>query len=457
MRYPVPIANNLNGEFYVKGSGDVLMRYWQPKYETMKKEELAALQSKRLKKTAASVYENVPFYREKFRQLGIRPDDIMSGGDIRKLPLTRKTDLRDNYPFGLFAVPKKDIVRIHASSGTSGKATVVGYTRNDLETWSDLMARNFTMVGLDENDVFQNAVNYGLFTGGLGFHYGIEKIGAMAVPSGTGNTARQLEMMIDFGVTALHCTPSYALYLAETAREMDLVDDLSLKVGCFGAEPWSSNTRKQLENSLNIKAYDSYGLSELMGPGVAFECQEQDGLHLWNDHFFVEVLDGEGEQVAEGEKGELVLTSLTKEALPIIRYRTGDITRLLESECSCGRTTTRISRLLGRADDMLIVRGINVFPSQIEDIISKVPEITEHFQVILDRNQKMLDELTVRVELEENAFTGELKDLAAVKRHVENELKSVLNIRTAVELVEKGTIPRCEGKSKKVIDRRNAL
>jgi phenylacetate-CoA ligase len=457
VRYPVPIANNLNGEFYVKGSGDVLMRYWQPKYETMKKEELAALQSKRLKKTAASVYENVPFYREKFRQLGIRPDDIMSGGDIRKLPLTRKTDLRDNYPFGLFAVPKKDIVRIHASSGTSGKATVVGYTRNDLETWSDLMARNFTMVGLDENDVFQNAVNYGLFTGGLGFHYGIEKIGAMAVPSGTGNTARQLEMMIDFGVTALHCTPSYALYLAETAREMDLVDDLSLKVGCFGAEPWSSNTRKQLENSLNIKAYDSYGLSELMGPGVAFECQEQDGLHLWNDHFFVEVLDGEGEQVAEGEKGELVLTSLTKEALPIIRYRTGDITRLLESECSCGRTTTRISRLLGRADDMLIVRGINVFPSQIEDIISKVPEITEHFQVILDRNQKMLDELTVRVELEENAFTGELKDLAAVKRHVENELKSVLNIRTAVELVEKGTIPRCEGKSKKVIDRRNAL
>ncbi|AFV22567.1 phenylacetate-CoA ligase [Methanolobus psychrophilus R15] len=451
------IANNLNREFYVKGSGDVLMKYWQPKYETMKKEELAALQSKRLKKTAAAVYENVSFYREKFRQLGIRPEDIRSADDIRKLPVTKKTDLRDNYPFGLFAVPKKNIVRIHASSGTSGKATVVGYTRNDLETWSDLMARNFTMVGLDENDVFQNAVNYGLFTGGLGFHYGIEKIGAMAVPSGTGNTARQLEMMIDFGVTALHCTPSYALYLAETAREMDLVDELSLRVGCFGAEPWSSNTRKQLENSLNIKAYDSYGLSELMGPGVAFECQEQNGLHLWNDHFLVEVLDEEGEQVAEGEKGELVLTSLTKEALPIIRYRTGDITRLLESECCCGRTTTRISRLLGRADDMLIVRGINVFPSQIENIIAKVPEVTEHFQVILDRNQKMLDELTVRVELEENAFTGELKDLAAVKRHVENELKSVLNIRTAVELVEKGTIPRSEGKSKKVIDRRNAL
>ena len=437
--------------------GDVPMNYWQPKYETMKKEELAELQLKRLKKTAAAVYNNVPFYREKFRELGISPDDIRSLDDISKLPTTRKTDLRDNYPFGLFAVPKKDVVRIHASSGTSGKPTVVGYTKNDIENWSDLMARNLTMVGLDSNDVFQNAVNYGLFTGGLGFHYGVERMGAMTVPSGTGNTCRQLEMMMDFGVTAIHCTPSYALYLAETAREMDIVDKLSLRVGCFGAEPWSSNTRKQLENSLNIKAYDSYGLSELMGPGVAFECEEQDGLHVWSDHFFVEVLDENGEQVAEGEKGELVLTSLTKEALPIIRYRTGDITRLLESECSCGRTTPRISRLLGRADDMLIVRGINVFPSQIEDVIVKIPEVTEHFQVLLDRNVKMLDEITVKVELEENAFTGELKDLAAVRRHVENELKGVLNIRTNVELVEKGTIPRSEGKSKKVVDRRNAL
>lgn len=440
-----------------KRCGVVLMKYWQPKYETMNREELAALQSKRLKKTTVSVFNNVPFYSKKFKELGIKTDDIKSIEDISKLPTTKKTDLRDNYPFELFAVPKKDIVRIHASSGTSGKPTVVGYTAKDIDTWSDLMARNFTMVGLDNNDVFQNAVNYGLFTGGLGFHYGIEKIGAMTVPSGTGNTARQLEMMIDFGVTALHCTPSYALYLAETAQEMDIVDKLSLKVGCFGAEPWSSNTRKQLEDAFNIKAYDSYGLSELMGPGVAFECEEQDGLHVWSDHFFVEVLDEEGEQVAEGEKGELVLTSLTKEALPIIRYRTGDITRLLESECSCGRTTTRISRLLGRADDMLIVRGINVFPSQIEDVIVKIPEITEHFQIIVDRNSKMMDELTVRVELEEEAFTGELKDLAAVKRHVENELKGILNIRTNVELVERGTIPRTAGKSKKVVDRRAAL
>ena len=255
-------------------SGDTHMKYWQPKYETMGHEELKELQLTRLKKTVAATYNNVPFYARRFREAGIKPEDIRSLDDLRRLPFTRKTDLRDNYPFGLFAVPKKDIVRIHASSGTSGKPTVVGYTRNDLEAWSDLLARNLTMVGLGKDDVFQNAVNYGLFTGGLGFHYGAEKIGAMTVPSGTGSTVRQLEMMMDFGVTALHCTPSYALYLAETAREMDIVDKLSLRVGCFGAEPWSSNTRKQLENILNIKAYDSYGLSELMGPGVAFECQE---------------------------------------------------------------------------------------------------------------------------------------------------------------------------------------
>ncbi|AGB49961.1 coenzyme F390 synthetase [Methanomethylovorans hollandica DSM 15978] len=433
------------------------MKYWQPKYETMGHAELKELQLTRLKKTVAATYNNVPFYARRFKEAGIRPEDIRSLDDLKNLPFTYKADLRDNYPFGLFAVPKSEVVRIHASSGTSGKPTVVGYTKNDLETWSDLLARNLTMVGLGKDDVFQNAVNYGLFTGGLGFHYGVEKIGAMIVPSGTGSTTRQLEMMIDFGVTALHCTPSYALYLAETAREMDIVDKLSLRVGCFGAEPWSSNTRKQLEKILNIKAYDSYGLSEVMGPGVAFECEEQDGLHLWSDHFFVEVLDENGEQVSEGEKGELVLTSLTKEAFPIVRYRTGDITRLLESECSCGRTTVRISRLLGRADDMLIVRGINVFPSQIEDVVVKIPEITEHFQVILDRNKKMLDEITVKVEITENAFTGELRDLAELQKHVEDELQSVLNIRTNVELAEKGSIPRTEGKSKKVIDRRNAL
>ncbi len=433
------------------------MKYWQPEYETMNHNELDKLQLDRLKKTVAKVYNNVLFYRNKFDQAKVTPSDIRSLDDISKLAQTEKSDLRDNYPFDLFAVPKKEIVRIHSSSGTSGKPTVVGYTSQDIVNWSDIMARNMVMIGLTKDDVFQNSVNYGLFTGGLGFHYGVEKLGAMVVPSGTGKTAKQLEMMLDYGVTGLHCTPSYALYLAETAQEMDILDDLSLRIGCFGAEPWSSNTRKVLESTLNLKAFDSYGLSEMYGPGVAFECEEQDGLHIWSDHFLVEVLDPEGEPVSEGEKGELVLTSLTKEALPLIRYRTGDITRLLESECACGRTTHRISRMLGRADDMLIVRGINVFPSQIEEVIVQIPQITDQFQVILDRGRHHLDEIMVRVELEDDAFTGELKDLAAVRRHVENELKNILSIRTNVELVEKGTIPRTSGKSQKIVDRRNAL
>jgi phenylacetate-CoA ligase len=433
------------------------MKYWQPEYETMQKDEMRQLQLKRLKKTAASVYENVPFYNKKFKELGVSPENIDSVNDITNLPVTKKPDLRANYPFGLFATSKKDIVRIHASSGTSGKPTVVGYTENDIRTWADMMARDLKMVGVGPDDVFQNSLNYGLFTGGLGFHNGAERLGAMTVPAGTGNTARQLEMMQDFGVTAINCTPSYALYLAETAEEMDILDKLSLRIGTFGGEPWSSNTRKDIEDVFGMKAYDSYGLSELIGPGVAFECEEQDGLHIWDDHFLVEVLDLNGEQVSEGEKGELVLTSLTKEAFPVIRYHTGDITRLLESECACGRTSTRISRIMGRADDMLIVRGINVFPSQIEDVLVGINEITDQFQILLKRNAHKMDEITVRVELSDNAFTGELKDLAAVKKHVENELKSVLNIRTNVDLAEKGTIPRTTGKAKRVVDHREAL
>jgi phenylacetate-CoA ligase len=433
------------------------MKYWQPEYETMQKDEMRQLQLKRLKKTAANVYGNVPFYKDKFKALDVCPENINTVDDITNLPITKKSDLRANYPFGLFATPKKDIVRIHASSGTSGKPTVVGYTENDIHTWADMMTRDLKMAGVGSDDIFQNSLNYGLFTGGLGFHNGAERLGAMTVPAGTGNTARQLEMMQDFGVTVINCTPSYALYLAETAEEMDILDKLSLRIGTFGGEPWSSNTRKDIENVFGMKAYDSYGLSELIGPGVAFECEEQDGLHIWDDHFLVEVLDSNGEQVAEGEKGELVLTSLTKEAFPVIRYHTGDITRLLESECACGRTSTRISRIMGRADDMLIVRGINVFPSQIEDVLVGINEITDQFQILLKRNEHKMDEITVRVELSDNAFTGELKDLAAVKKHVENELKSVLNIRTNVDLVEKGTIPRTTGKAKRVIDHREAL
>ncbi len=433
------------------------MKYWQPKYETMGHAEMKELQLKRLKNSVKLVYDNVPFYRQKFKEAGVTPDDIKTLEDVRKLPHTRKTDLRDNYPFGLFAANQDDIVRIHASSGTSGKPTVVGYTANDIDAWSDLIARSLTMVGLSNKDVIQNSMNYGLFTGGMGFHYGVEKLGAMTVPAATGNTARQLEMMIDFGVTAVHCTPSYAFYLAETAEELDLIDKLSLKAAIFGGEPWSENTRKKLEKRLNLKAYDCYGLSEMIGPGVGFECQEQDGLHIWNDNFLVEVLDENGEQVAEGEKGELVLTSLNKEGFCNIRYRTGDMTRLLESDCACGRTTTKISRLLGRVDDMLIVRGINVFPSQIQDVISRIPEVGEQFQLVLDRNKHMLDELTVEVELEENAFTGDLKDLKAVQNHVQKELKAILNIRTNVELLEKGSIERTAGKAKRIIDRREKL
>ena len=431
------------------------MNYWQPKYELMAREELEELQLRRLKSVAEKVYRNVPFYHRKFQEAGVAPEDIKSLADISRLPTTRKQDLRDNYPFGLFAVPREEVVRVHASSGTTGKPTVVGYTARDIETWSDLMARDFVMVGVEKKDIFQNAVNYGFFTGGLGVHYGIERMGAMAVPSGVGNTERQLEIMMDFGVTVLHCTPSYALYLAETAKARGVVDKLNLRIGCFGAEPWSDESRRELEEALNIKAYDSYGLSEMMGPGVAFECQEQDGLHIWEDHFLIEILDKNEQPCAPGEPGELVITSLTKEAMPLIRYHTGDVTYIMEESCPCGRTSRKLHRFLGRADDMLIVRGINVFPSQIEDVLVSIPEIGSYFQVIVDRKKHGLDEISIQVELKDEAFTGELSDLARIQKKTEERLKSVLNVRSKIELVEKGSIPRTAGKSKKVVDRRD--
>ena len=431
------------------------MNYWQPKYELMAREELEELQLRRLKSVAEKVYNSVPFYHRKFQEAGVTPEDIKSLADISRLPTTRKQDLRDNYPFGLFAVPREEVVRVHASSGTTGKPTVVGYTAKDIETWSDLMARDFVMVGVEKKDIFQNAVNYGFFTGGLGVHYGIERMGAMAVPSGVGNTERQLEIMMDFGVTILHCTPSYALYLAETAKARGVVEKLSLRIGCFGAEPWSDESRRELEEALNIKAYDSYGLSEMMGPGVAFECQEQDGLHIWEDHFLIEILDKSEQPCAPGEPGELVITSLTKEAMPLIRYHTGDVTYIMEDKCPCGRTSRKLHRFLGRADDMLIVRGINVFPSQIEDVLVSIPEIGSYFQVIVDRKKHGLDEISIQVELKDEAFTGELSDLARIQKKTEERLKSVLNVRSKIELVEKGSIPRTAGKSKKVVDRRD--
>lgn len=382
----------------------------------MNRSELEELQLRRLKRTLEQVYRNVPFYHNRMAEAGINPQDINSLKDIEKLPFTRKTDLRDNYPFGLFAVPLEEIVRVHASSGTTGKPTVVGYTKKDIETWSDMMARDFVMVGVTKKDIFQNAVNYGFFTGGLGVHYGIERMGAMAVPSGTGNTERQLEIMADFGVTVVHCTPSYALYLAETAKAKGFMERLKLRIGCFGAEPWSEEARQELEAAFNIKAYDSYGLSEMFGPGVAFECQEQDGLHIWEDHFLVEIIDKDGNPCAPGERGELVLTSLTKEAMPLIRYKTGDVTYLLEDSCNCGRVCRRVHRFLGRADDMLVVRGINVFPSQIEDVLLSIPEIGDYFQVIVDRKHHGLDELTIQVEMKDEAFTGRSRIWHACRR-----------------------------------------
>jgi phenylacetate-CoA ligase len=430
------------------------MNFWQPKIETMKRSDLQDLQMRRLKDTVKRAYDNVPFYHQKMKDLGMTPSDLAGLEDARALPDTRKGDLRENYPFGLFAVPESEIVRVHASSGTTGKPTVVGYTARDIETWSDMVARDLVMVGCRREDVFQNAVNYGFFTGGLGIHYGIERMGAMAVPSGTGDTKRQIEIMIDFGVTALHCTPSYALYLAETVTEMGVVGDLHLRIGCFGAEPWSDRARIELEEMLGIKAYDSYGLSEMFGPGVAFECQEQDGLHIWEDHFLVEVLDPEGEACAPGERGELVLTSLTKEAMPLIRYHTGDVTYMMEGDCPCGRSSVRLHRFLGRADDMLVVRGINVFPSQIEDVLLKIPEIGDYFQVVVDRKRHALDDISIKVEVSDLAFTGELADLARLQKKVEGELKSVMKIRSKVELVEKGSLPRTQGKSKKIVDLR---
>ena len=420
----------------------------------MDRAELEELQLRRLKSTVESVYKNVPFYHERMLRAGVSPQDIRNLKDLKRLPITNKANLRENYPFGLFAVPRDNVVRVHASSGTTGKPTVVGYTAKDIETWSDMMARDFMMVGVTKQDVFQNAANYGFFTGGLGIHFGIERLGAMAVPSGVGSTDRQLEIMQDFGVTVLHCTPSYALYLAETAKFKGITDKLKLKIGCFGAEPWSDEARRDLEETLGIKAYDSYGLSEMYGPGVAFECQEQNGLHIWEDHFLVEILDKDEEPCAPGEAGELVITSLTKEAMPLIRYHTGDVTYIIEDGCNCDRVSRRVHRFLGRADDMLVVRGINVFPSQIEDVLVSIPEIGNYFQVIVDRPKHGLDELSIKVELKDEAFTGELEDLAKVQKKVEEKLKAVLNLRSKIELVEKGSIPRTAGKSQKIIDLR---
>ena len=410
---------------------------WDRKHETMSRGDLQALQLARLQAQAANVYEKVPFYRQRFMEQGVTPASIRTLDDLARLPFTYKRDFRDNYPLGLAAVPRERIVRIHASSGTTGKPTVVAYTARDIDTWSEVMARTITAGGVTKNDVVHNAYGYGLFTGGLGFHYGAERIGATVIPVSGGNTKRQIMLIQDLGSTVLCCTPSYALYLAEAATEMGVdLRETSLRVGIFGAEPWSERMRQEIEAKLGLKALDIYGLSEIIGPGVSVECEHQAGLHIFEDHFLAEIVNpATGAALPPGQRGELVLTTLTKEALPVIRYRTGDITSLNAEPCACGRTLVRMAKLTGRTDDMLIVRGINVFPSQIETVLLQVEGVQPHYQIIVDR-QHTLDDLEVWVEVSEEVFADEIRGLEALERKIRDELHSGLGIAARVRLVE---------------------
>jgi len=431
--------------------------YWNEAKECMNREELQALQLERLQQMVTRIYHNVPFYRDAFQKLGIEPEDIKSLEDLSKLPFTTKQDLRDNYPYGLFATPMSQIVRLHASSGTTGKPTVVGYTRNDITTWSEIVARSMVCGGADQNSVIQISYGYGLFTGGLGAHYGAERLGASVIPMSGGNTEKQIMLMKDFGATTLACTPSYAIYLAEAMEEMGVnLEELSLKTGIFGAEPWSENMRLQVEKKLNIKAYDIYGLSEVMGPGVSMECECQKGMHIWEDHFIPEIIDPITlEPLPYGEKGELVFTTITKEGLPLLRYRTKDISMLTAEKCQCGRTHVRMQRVSGRTDDMLIIRGVNVFPSQVESVLLEIGEVEPHYQLIVTRNGN-LDELEILVELSETSFSDKISILEALEKRIKNRIYSVLGISAKIRFVEPKTIPRSQGKAVRVIDKRNS-
>ncbi|HKL49210.1 MAG TPA: phenylacetate--CoA ligase [Desulfuromonadales bacterium] len=429
---------------------------WNDEFETLPREAITSLQLKRLQQTLQRVYATVPFYRQSFEQAGVTPDQIKSLDDLKRLPFTLKQDMRDNYPYGLFAVPLEQILRIHASSGTTGKPTVVGYTRRDIDNWSESMARSFAAAGAHKGDLIHNAYGYGLFTGGLGAHYGAERIGASVIPMSGGNTRKQLMIMQDFGSTVLTCTPSYSLFLAEVAAEEGInIRDLSLKVGIFGAEPWTEEMRGEIEEKLGLKAIDIYGLSEIMGPGVGIECIEaQRGLHIWEDHFIPEIIDPQsGDVLPVGERGELVITTITKEGIPMIRYRTRDITRLIPEPCICGRTHIRLERMSGRSDDMLIIRGVNVFPSQIESVLFNIEGVEPHYQLIVDREDN-LDKLEVQVEVNESTFSDEVKRLQALSQHIQKDIKEMLGVTCKVRLVEPKTLARSEGKAKRVIDRR---
>jgi phenylacetate-CoA ligase len=429
---------------------------WNEEFETLPREALEALQLKRLQHQIERVYAAVPYYRNKMVEVGVKPSDIKGLKDIRTLPFTTKEDLRLNYPFGLFAVPFEQVVRIHASSGTTGKPTVVGYTKRDIDAWAELMARTLSCGGAHQGDVVHNAYGYGLFTGGLGAHYGAEKLGAAVIPISGGNSKRQIMIMQDFGSTVLMCTPSYALNLADVMKEMNVEPaSLKLRVGLFGAEPWSENMREEIQKRLNLKAIDIFGLSEVMGPGVASECiEEQHGLHIFEDYFVPEIVDPKTmEPLPHGEHGELVFTTLTKEAFPVIRYRTKDISRLIAEPCSCGRTFYRMERITGRTDDMLIIRGVNVFPSQIEHVLMSIEGVEPHYQIIVGR-EGSLDVVEVQVEVSENIFSDEVKVLEKLGRKIEREIKDLLGISCKIKLVEPKTIQRSEGKAKRVIDNR---
>ncbi|MCX5780573.1 MAG: phenylacetate--CoA ligase [Firmicutes bacterium] len=432
------------------------MLYWDQEKECMPRERLEELQLRRLKEAVFRVYAFVPAYKVKFDALGIKPDEINSLEDLRRLPFTSKQDLRDNYPFSLFAVPMSEVVRIHSSSGTTGKPTVVGYTKRDIDVWSELMARALTSAGATKRSVVQVSYGYGLFTGGLGAHYGAERIGASVIPSSGGNTHRQIMLMQDFGSTILACTPSYALFMAEVMHEMGVKPaDLKLQAGIFGAEPWSENMRREIEKKLKIKAYDIYGLSEIMGPGVAIECPYKNGLHFAEDHFLAEIIDPITEEVLpDGSQGELVITTITKEALPLIRYRTRDLTTLTREPCKCGRTHVRMQKVLGRSDDMVIIRGVNVFPSMVESVLLNIPGVEPHYLLVVDRIGN-LDQLEVQVEVSENIFSDEIRGLESLGQKINKELESALGVAVKVRLVEPKTIARSEGKAQRVIDKRN--
>ncbi len=430
---------------------------WNEKMETMPQAELEKVQTESLAKLAENLYAKVPFYKKKFDELGVKPSDIQDIKDISKLPFTTKDEMRETYPYGLLAVDESEIVEIHQSSGTTGTPVVDAYTQKDIDIWGECMARCLTMAGAGKNDVIQNAYGYGLFTGGLGVHYGARTIGANVIPISGGNTARQLTVMKDFGTTFLTCTPSYSLYIAEFAAENGFsMKDMKVKAGCFGAEPWTEEMRKEMEAQLHLDAFDIYGLTEIIGPGVANECECKDGLHVNEDLFYPEIIDPiSGEVLPDGEKGELVFTTLTKQGTPILRYRTRDITYLSRGKCACGRTSVKMHRLMGRTDDMLIIRGVNVFPTQIEEILVQMEETQPHYQIVVDRGQKHLDEVEVWVEVKEQFFSDETKNMESLRSKIKGEMKNRLGVNATIKLVEPKTIERSIGKAKRVIDKRN--